>query len=115
MERIMMRHDLFWFNKLPVVRAWPSATRLWLPFNCATREVKLTTRKKGPSNIHSGENNSSATMISVASVSTIFGHKCNLQRPSPDQLGFCDQMIQIDWYKHTPHLSLAYPSLTPYA
>jgi hypothetical protein len=98
---IMMRHDLFWFNELPVVRASPTA-RLWLPFNCQTRDVTAATTPRGNiKGLHMkgpfGQSSTSATMTSVAAASEIFGHNCNLQRDSPDRLGFCDLTIEIDW------------------
>jgi len=85
---VVMRHDLFWLNPLPVVVASPAATRLWLPFNCeldrqATRHLLQ---------------NSTPT-VTPRAASSIFGHRCGEQQAlPPDQLDFCDNTIQIDWF-----------------
>lgn len=85
---IMMRHDLFWFNELPIVRASPSGIRLWLPFNCQTREAS-------PASPHSS--GSATPMTSVAAASAIFGHNCNAEGRSSERLNFCDLTVEIDW------------------
>jgi hypothetical protein len=80
---IMMRHDLFWFNELPVVRASINAVRLWLPFRCQTRHVRPPRHSSTPTN-----------MEAVTAAPELWGHKCGIQRPS---LGFCDLLVDIDW------------------
>lgn len=86
---ILMRHDLFWFNELPIVRASVNATRLWLPFRCVIQKVQVKPVSRRSSN--------SVNMTSVTAVTAKRGHTCNIQRQSPGSLGFCDLMVDIDW------------------
>eukprot|EP00967_Tisochrysis_lutea_P005434 scaffold6508_cov37-Tisochrysis_lutea.AAC.2 len=81
---IMMRHDLFWLNEMPVVQTSVSATRLWLPFSCKFIDIQRPTAE-------------ASHWASISHHSNIFGHSCNTPDHILDPTDFCENTIQIDW------------------
>ena len=98
---VMMRHDLFWHSDLPVVRAG-SATRLWLPYDCETREAAPAPRPRASRARHAPQPSSNGSFAILEPRSEVLGRRCGAheerRRRVNATLDWCANSVNIDWF-----------------